>query len=274
LDQHTQLDFDAIHKNNYEGWGFSFRRSQKFRFEKYERLIKEVNPRGTVLEVGCSTGYFTTQYLYPIFKDRLIACDISPQAIAIARARFPQVDFRVDALPNLKISDPRVELITLIELLYYLDQKEQIESIGSMHRLLEPGGHCLISVNLGKPDYFTIAEIEDLVKTGFQIVATESIYLKTYYRHVEERIWRALQIFSKQTRFERNRNDSPLRKILKFFANGVLRNKYTYPSIGFFLRSCCKLLLRFMPISFINKISYLLGKEKETLIYIMVVKKV
>ena len=74
------ITFDEIHESPFQGWGVSFRRSQLFRYKLYQNIIKRLNANGTVLEIGCSTGFFTAKYLYPLSKKRLVACDISDAA--------------------------------------------------------------------------------------------------------------------------------------------------------------------------------------------------
>ena len=72
--------FSALYKNGLDGWGFSFRRSQLFRYEKYMEMINRnknmLSPSGKVLEVGCGQGFFSFEYLYTYFKN-IVRVDIS-----------------------------------------------------------------------------------------------------------------------------------------------------------------------------------------------------
>lgn len=45
--------FDEIYDNALDGWGFSFRRSQIYRFQKYIDIFKKNNIKGKILEIGC-----------------------------------------------------------------------------------------------------------------------------------------------------------------------------------------------------------------------------
>ncbi len=78
-------DFNLVHKS-LDGWGFSFRRSQLFRFNKYKNILNTIKINGNILEIGCSTGFFSAKYLYPLFLKNLIACDISSVAIEKAKS--------------------------------------------------------------------------------------------------------------------------------------------------------------------------------------------
>ena len=89
--------FSDIYNTDLHGWGFNFRRSQLYRFEKYMTLIKQNNVQRNhscrVLEVGCGEGFFTFQYLSTIFTN-IIGVDIASNAIenatAYARSREKQ----------------------------------------------------------------------------------------------------------------------------------------------------------------------------------------
>lgn len=50
-------NFNDIYNNGLSGWGFSFRRSQIFRFKKYIEILKRYNIKGNLLEIGCGIGF-------------------------------------------------------------------------------------------------------------------------------------------------------------------------------------------------------------------------
>ncbi len=81
------LDFDAPHTEP-DPWGY-----ERHWYEQRRRqLIAAMLPQhslGQVLEIGCSTGLIT-QLLAPR-ADQLLAIDISPAAIALARQRLQGV---------------------------------------------------------------------------------------------------------------------------------------------------------------------------------------
>jgi SAM-dependent methyltransferase len=265
-------EFDLVHKS-LDGWGFSFRRSQLFRFNKYKNILNPIKINGKILEIGCSTGFFSNKYLSPIFSKCLIACDISSVAIEKAKSRYPYINFKVASLPELDIEAQQFGLITAIELLYYLDVSEQRKSIEKIHKLLEPKGYLLVSVNIGDKSYFSVDEIEELIKHRFEIVQTDSLYIKTYYKVVETRIWGLLTLVSDTTQFVIKQTDSKVRKMGKTIINKVFRHKLAYYTYGKIIAWMCKGLLYIMPIALINAVSKWINQEKERSVYIILAQK-
>jgi len=268
-----QEHFDSLHER-LDGWGFSFRRSQIIRFNKYKKIIKYFNITGKVLENGCSTGFFTAKYLYPLFTKDLFACDISSVAIKKAKLKYPYINFRIASLPDLKnIKSQQFNLITAIELLNYLKYSEQIKSIEKIYQLLEPNGYLLVSVNIGNKPYFSINEIEELIEQRFEIIQTDSLYIKTYYKVIETKIWRLLTLVSDTTPFVVKKTDSKIRKIGKAIINKIFRHKLSYYTYGKIIALFCKGLLYIMPIALIDTVSKWINKEKERSVYIILAKK-
>ena len=67
-----------------------------------------------------ATGFFTAKYLYPLSKNRLIACDISDTAINMARSKYPYIRFDLAALYGHREEDI-MDGVTLIDPLDVLD---------------------------------------------------------------------------------------------------------------------------------------------------------
>jgi peptidoglycan/xylan/chitin deacetylase (PgdA/CDA1 family)/glycosyltransferase involved in cell wall biosynthesis len=114
--------------------------------EKYHRQLEMLpaEPVERALELGCAEGHFTSR-LAPKVK-HLLACDISKKAMERARTRckehrnveFVQHDLSVDALPE------ALDLIICSEVLYYLSDEKELESIATrLAEALRPGGHLI-----------------------------------------------------------------------------------------------------------------------------------
>jgi SAM-dependent methyltransferase len=98
---------------------------------------------GTAFEPGCSIGVLTAM-LAPRC-DRLLACDVDPDAVAAARARtagLPGVRIERRAIPG-DWPPHSFDLIIFSELLYYFDDADldQVLSLGI--GALRPGGHMV-----------------------------------------------------------------------------------------------------------------------------------
>ena len=268
------IDFDLFHGSINNGWGFSFRKSQLFRFDKYISMIKaQGGVSGDMLEIGCSTGFFTYNYLGKISNLNIKAIDISQVAITKAKQRYRNIDFSVASLPRTDFSDGSFDLVTAIEILYYLSQTDQVKSMQEMARILKDGGFILVSVNIGEKPYFSLSEIKELVEAKFEIISEDALYIKSYYKHVETKIWQILEIFSSYKKYNVKPNDTFLRHFVKNTLNLFVRNKIVFYSIGAVIRGSLKLTLYIMPISTIDKISKFIRGQSEMSVYMALAKK-
>lgn len=114
--------------------------------EKYTRQL-ELLPDGPVnhaLELACAEGHFTLQLAPKV--GCLRAADISSKALDRARVRcsghqnieFSQLDLSVDPLPL------DIDLVVCSEVLYYLNDKAELESVATrLVQALRPGGYLV-----------------------------------------------------------------------------------------------------------------------------------
>ena len=110
-----------------------------------QRIVAEVLPPSrdaTILDIGCGTGANLAA-----LADRYtcVGIDTSPEAIALARQRFPNVCFLVGNAP-----DDVPELISQARLLLLMDVLEHVgDDFAALSRLLAaapPGCLCLLTV--------------------------------------------------------------------------------------------------------------------------------
>lgn len=266
--------FSNLYSNGLDGWGFSFRRSQLYRYEKYMEMIERNKGRfaatDKVLEIGCGQGFFTAEYLLSYFKD-IMGVDISEEAIQTARRNHPQISFLIDSLPNLQQSGVReaFRLITMNECLYYLPEKEQETAILRAKELCVKNGYLMVSVNIGEKPYFSKTEIVDLLQKHFSIIDSSDMCIKQYYQSVECKIWKILEIM--QWKFwEKPRTYDTMAKKLAGLLFGTRFAKVSYNRlIAFF----CKILLYYMPIKYIDKLERYWNYDKSLSVYIVLCRK-
>ncbi|MBR0903921.1 trifunctional glycosyltransferase/class I SAM-dependent methyltransferase/polysaccharide deacetylase [Bradyrhizobium liaoningense] len=115
--------------------------------EKYSWQLELLpdQPVDHALELACAEGHFTRQ-LAPRVK-RLQAADISTKALDRARGRcnghqnveFSQLDLSADPLPQ------DIDLIVCSEVLYYLDDEAELQSVAKrLVQSLRPGGYLVV----------------------------------------------------------------------------------------------------------------------------------
>jgi SAM-dependent methyltransferase len=129
-----------------------------------------------VLEVACGTGQGLG--LLARTARQVVACDIEPQNVDIARATYgSSVEVRVARAETLPAADGEMEVILLLEALYYLPSAEAF--LQECRRVLRPSGTLLITTtNKDLSDfvpsalstrYYGAAELEPLLAAnGFR----------------------------------------------------------------------------------------------------------
>lgn len=130
-----QVDFDRIALLPTSDWNHN---SHYHRF-----LMKHIPPRCTeALDIGCGTGSFSR--LLAARSDRVLALDLSPQMIRIAKRRseeYPNIDFRVADATTWDFSAERFDCIASIAALHHLPLEEMLYK---MRRALNNGGSLVI----------------------------------------------------------------------------------------------------------------------------------
>ncbi len=152
-------------------------------------LNKVINNNSLVLDIGCGTANFTIR-LVDICK-KIVAMDFSEYVINSNRERYKnfkdKIEFNWGRLPELEYESDQFNIILALEVLYYLEQNEQVKAIREIYRCLKNGGHLVISTVVDKKlrHSFTIDEIRNLLEPNFDIVLIEYIY-RFLFRGLEQ----------------------------------------------------------------------------------------
>lgn len=131
-----QADFDRIALLSEEqGWNHN---------EHYHSFLFRYVPRNCreALEIGCGTGDFS-HYLARC-SDHVLALDLSPQMIRIARERSPQypnIDFQVADALEWEFPHEHYDCIVSIATLHHLPLRIMLEKL---RKALKPGGMLII----------------------------------------------------------------------------------------------------------------------------------
>jgi ubiquinone/menaquinone biosynthesis C-methylase UbiE len=103
---------------------------------------------GTVLEMGCGPGRITRQ-LVPAFE-RVIACDVSPDMLAIVERVAPAAERRMVEGTTLPAEDDSVDAVFTCHVLQHLDSMEVVSGyFAEMARVLRPGGTVMAHLLMG-----------------------------------------------------------------------------------------------------------------------------
>lgn len=152
-DDEVGLHFDELYEGNADPWevGTSW-------YERRKRsLLLASLPReryACVWEPGCSLGHLSAELAARC--DRLVASDISPRAIAAARAAVTaeHVSFAVAQTPAQPpdLEPGSCDLVVCSEFLYYLPEATRAATIELAAELLRPGGELVVAHWRGHPD--------------------------------------------------------------------------------------------------------------------------
>ncbi len=105
-------------------------------------LLKELRPGDRVLDVGCGTGEFTARMAQA--GARAIGVDVAEAALERARARHPELDFRLVPFDGpLPFEDNSFEVVWAGEVIEHV--ADTARWLSEVRRVLAPGGRLLIS---------------------------------------------------------------------------------------------------------------------------------
>ncbi|MEO1373350.1 MAG: trifunctional glycosyltransferase/class I SAM-dependent methyltransferase/polysaccharide deacetylase [Cyanobacteria bacterium J06635_10] len=141
---HGRAFFETLFSTKTDPWKYT----SPFEQVKYEQTLSLLPSTGIdkALELGCAEGHFTMQLASRVGS--LIAADISQVALNRAAQRcqdyqnisFEHLDLTKDSLPE------NLDLIVCSEVLYYLDDLEELKAIATkIANALSPGGYVLMA---------------------------------------------------------------------------------------------------------------------------------
>ena len=158
-------------------WGLDWRPSQELRFAAMLDVLREARAalpeRPRVLDFGCATGDFTARLAGWIAEGpggQVLAVDASHQAVERARRRVPGVRFEAWTVEACAAQAPEgFDLLTCLEVLYYVPAAERPAFVAALARLVRPGGLALFSSMVGRGPYLSAAGLEQEVGRAFEI---------------------------------------------------------------------------------------------------------
>jgi SAM-dependent methyltransferase len=160
-------------------WGLTFRGLELHRYDAVIGLLVahgfangHHSEAPAILDVGCATGELAARLRR--FTHRLVGIDRSTTAVALAKQKFAQIDFRAGSLPDATLRPQSFDLITCCECLYYLDSAAQQDLLREISNLLKGNGRALVTSVIGPTPYFNADQLTALLAEHFRIEAVES----------------------------------------------------------------------------------------------------
>ncbi|MBN3345371.1 GntR family transcriptional regulator [Clostridium botulinum] len=173
-----EQQFDNINSLG-DRWGHRWRASQKLRHKLCLKMIDEYlkYDNKTILDIGCALGDFTNKIYLRNINNNVYATDLSENAIKVVKNIYKNIHFKVDTLPNISFSEKKFDIITCLEVLYYLDEKEQKKALENMQFILNDSGKILLSSVVNRSErYFQEEKLKEIVEQYFDIIDIKYCY--------------------------------------------------------------------------------------------------
>ena len=128
------------------------------------RIVHSLSPRGTVVDVGCSTGatFLALQELAPVHEMTMIGVDLSQPMIdrATSRLRGAGIEITPVVADVRTYEPPRCDAIVFGYTLQFLPPEDRIPTLRRLASALNPGGVMLISEKLRASGPIAAAMVE------------------------------------------------------------------------------------------------------------------
>lgn len=139
---------------------------------------------GQVIDVGCGPGHWTS--LLHQIGVKVQGVDLVPEFIDSARARFPDVSFRVASLRHLGLPDGSLSGVLAWYSLIHVHPDEFPAMLDDIARALAPGGHLLMGFFEGAATepfthaittayYWSVEQMQHMLsESGFDVLDVET----------------------------------------------------------------------------------------------------
>lgn len=115
--------------------------------DRFCQLIIPNSPK--ILELGCGPGNVTKYLVKQFPSSRIVAVDLAPKMIEIARNLLPEVDFRIMDVRNISTITGKFEAVLCSFCLPFLSKSDAEKLIADCSNLLISGGVLYISTMEG-----------------------------------------------------------------------------------------------------------------------------
>jgi ubiquinone/menaquinone biosynthesis C-methylase UbiE len=97
--------------------------------------------RRALLDAGCSWGDST--HWYAAKAERISGIDVNADAVAVARRRYPEIDFRTGPLEELPFDTGAFDAVVCCDVLEHVT--DELAALNELYRVMAPGGTLVLS---------------------------------------------------------------------------------------------------------------------------------
>lgn len=174
----VKRNFDNIYATEEDPWAIGSADSDRYNAYR-DLLLAHAHRRGTMLDIGCGYGAFLAR-----FRDEfgaLTGLDVSAQAVARGRDRFPELDLVPGSAARLHHSFDDAAMFDAIvcsDVIYYLRERDRRRVVSWIGRHLEKEGLAFIAAWAPGGRYLDRPELRRLVE-GELFVEREVLFEET-----------------------------------------------------------------------------------------------
>lgn len=99
------------------------------------------------LDVGCASGYMTSEISKSFPKGQYFGIDIYDKAIEYAKRKYPNIKFKVASASQLPFKDESFDLILFYETIEHVENPK--ECLMEIRRVLKKGGRLILTMDSG-----------------------------------------------------------------------------------------------------------------------------
>ncbi len=110
-------------------------------------FVEQVGGLGIIADIGCGPGHVAA-YLHELGA-QVVGIDLSPEMVAIARQRSPEIPFEQGSMLALATPDASWGGIVALYSIIHLPPGGRPRALAEFHRALRPGGLLLLAFHIG-----------------------------------------------------------------------------------------------------------------------------
>lgn len=123
------------------GWASPAGKIRANRRANYFINLGQITENSIVLEIGCGSGLFTEK-VFEATKANIIATDLSPDLLEIARKKLPLVKFEIQDAMNLPYGENTFDVVFGSSILHHLEMDLALKG---MLKVLKSGGKLIFA---------------------------------------------------------------------------------------------------------------------------------
>lgn len=130
---------------------FSNKAGKYFRYKKHQTIKESINKKGSIVDVGCATGYIT-KFLSDMGMS-VIGLDYSENMIKLCRSKYPTLDFRCCKAEEMSsVVKEKVDYISMSGL---LSRENYKNVLFECNKILKNRGKIIITTSNGDVPVWT-----------------------------------------------------------------------------------------------------------------------